>query len=106
MVKIEITLKDEQGKKLKQLPSKEIEIGNYHLDEIEKAVEKLRKEMLPELTRYLVEEGQRQFTEEKKKKVGLNVMVATLSQLRLFMVTSASLYRSILLKEIVVIIFS
>ena len=70
MVKIEITLKDEQGKKLGQLPSKEIEIGSYHLDEIEKSVEKLRKEMLPELTRYLVEEGQRQFTEEKKKKVG------------------------------------
>lgn len=69
MVKIEITLKDEQGKKLRQLPSKEIEIGSYHLDEIEKSVEKLRKEMLPELTRYLVEEGQRQFTEEKKKRM-------------------------------------
>ena len=70
MVKIEITLKDEQGKKLRQLPSREIEIGSYHLDEIEKSVEKLRKEMLPELTRSLLEEGQRQFTEEKKREWG------------------------------------
>ena len=70
MVKIEITLKDEQEKTLRQLPSREIEVGSYRLDEIEKSVEKLRREMLPELTRYLVEEGQRQFTEEKKKRVG------------------------------------
>lgn len=69
MVKIEITIKDEQGKKLKQLPLKEIKIESYRLDEIEKSVEKLRKEMLPELTRCLLEEGQRQFTEEKKKRV-------------------------------------
>ena len=45
MVKIEITLKDEQGKNLRKLPSKEIEIGSYHLDEIEKSVEKLKKEI-------------------------------------------------------------
>ncbi len=70
MVKIEIILKDEQGKRLKQLPSREIEVGSYHLDEIEKSVEKLRREMLPELTRHLIEEGQRQFTEEKKKRMG------------------------------------
>ncbi len=70
MVKIEIILKDEQGKRLKQLPSREIEVGSYHLDEIEKSVEKLRREMLPELTRYLLEEGQREFTEEKKKRMG------------------------------------
>jgi hypothetical protein len=69
MVKLEIILKDEQGNRLKQLRSREIEVGSYHLDEIEKSVEKLRKEMLPELTRHLVEEGQRQFTEEKKKRM-------------------------------------
>jgi hypothetical protein len=70
MVKLEIILKDEQGNRLKQLRSREIEVGSYHLDEIEKSVEKLRKEMLPELTRHLLEEGQRQFTEEKKKRMG------------------------------------
>ena len=70
MVKIEIILKDEQGKKMRQLGSREIEVGSYRLDEIEKSVEKLRTEMLPELTRYLVEEGQREFTEEKKKRMG------------------------------------
>jgi hypothetical protein len=70
MVKIEIILKDEQEKRLRQLPSREIEVGSYRLDEIEKSVEKLRREMLPELTRYLVEEGQREFTEEKKKRMG------------------------------------
>ncbi len=70
MVKIEIILKDEQGNRLRQLPSREIEVGSYRLDEIEKSVEKLRREMLPDLTRYLLEEGQREFTEEKKKRVG------------------------------------
>ena len=70
MGKIEIILKDEQGKKMRQLQPKEIEVGSYHLDEIEKSVEKLRREMLPELTRYLVEEGQREFTKEKKKRMG------------------------------------
>jgi len=67
MVKVEITLKDEQGKQISQLESIDVELGSYRLNEIEIAGEKLKREMLPELSKHLLEKGQREFTEEKKK---------------------------------------
>ena len=41
MIKIEITLKDEQGKQLAQLDSLDLELGARTIDEIERGVEKL-----------------------------------------------------------------
>ena len=38
MVKIKITLEDEQGKQLSQLESFDLKLGNQRLDEIETAV--------------------------------------------------------------------
>ena len=67
MVKIKITLEDEQGKQLSQLESFNLELGNQRLDEIETAVEKFKKKMLPDLSKELLSQAQRQFTLEKKK---------------------------------------
>ncbi len=69
MVKIEIMLKDEQGKQLSQLQSIDLELGTQSLYEIETAVEKLRKKMLPELSKQLLRQAQREFTQEKKKRM-------------------------------------
>ena len=67
MVKIKITLEDEQGKQLSQLESFDLKLGNQRLDEIETAVEKFKKKMLPELSKELLIKAQREFTHEKKK---------------------------------------
>ena len=67
MVKIKITLEDEQGKQLSQLESFNFELGNQRLDEIETAVEKFKKKMLPDLSKELLSQAQREFTLEKKK---------------------------------------
>ena len=66
MVKIEITLKDEQGNPISQLESLELELGNKTIDEIEQAVEKFKKKMLPELSKELMIQAQNEFTQEKK----------------------------------------
>ena len=67
MVKIKITLEDEQGRQLSQLESFNLELGNQRLDEIETAVEKFKKKMLPELSKELLSQAQREFTQEQKK---------------------------------------
>ena len=70
MVKIEITLKDEQGNPISQLESLELELGNKTIDEIEQAVEKFKKKMLPELSKELMIQAQNEFTQEKKTLTG------------------------------------
>ncbi len=67
MAKIEIIIKDEQGKELTRLQSMDLELGSQSLDEIETAVEKLKQKMLPKISSELMSEGQREFTKEKKK---------------------------------------
>ena len=67
MVKIEIIVKDEKGNQLGQLESRELEVVSYRLETIERSVEELKKEMLPEITKCLLEKGQREFREDKKK---------------------------------------
>ncbi len=67
MVKIKITLEDEQGKQLSQLESFNLELGNQQLSEIETAVEKFKKKMLPDLSKELLSQAQREFIQEKKK---------------------------------------
>lgn len=70
MTKISIIVEDEQGKQLAKVQSRKIKLSNYRLNEIEIAVEKFKREMLPDLTRALVERGQEEFTTEKKKRMG------------------------------------
>ena len=67
MAKIEIIIKDEQGKELTRLQSMDLELGSQSLDEIETAVEKLKQKMLPEISSELMSQAQREFTQEKKK---------------------------------------
>ena len=69
MIKIEITLKDEQGKQVAQLESLDLELGARTIDEIERGVEKFKQKMLPEISKELMLQAQRDFTQEKKKKM-------------------------------------
>ena len=68
MIKIEITLKDEQGKQLAQLESLDLELGTRTIEEIERGVEKFKQKMLPEISKELMLQAQRDFTQEKKKR--------------------------------------
>ena len=70
MTKISIIVEDEKGKQLAKVQSRKSKLSNYRLNEIEIAVEKFKREMLPDLTRALVERGQEEFTTEKKKRMG------------------------------------
>ena len=70
MIKIEITLKDEQGKQLSQLEALDLELGARTIEEIERGVEKLKQKMLPEISKELMQMAQRDFTQEKKKRMG------------------------------------
>ena len=70
MIKIEITLKDEQGKQLSQLEALDLELGARTIEEIERGVEKLKQKMLPEISKELMLQAQRDFTQEKKKRMG------------------------------------
>ena len=67
MAKIEIIIKDEQGKELTRLQSINLELGSQSLDEIETAVEKLKQKMLPKISSELLGKAQREFNQEKKK---------------------------------------
>ncbi len=69
MIKIEITLKDEQGKQLSQLEALDLELGARTIDEIERGVEKFKQKMLPEISKELMLQAQKDFTQEKKKKM-------------------------------------
>ena len=55
MTQISIIIEDDQGKQLAKVQSRKIKLKSYRLNEIEIAVENFRKEMLPKLTRALVE---------------------------------------------------
>ena len=70
LIKIEITLKDEQGKQLSQLEALDLELGARTIEEIERGVEKLKQKMLPEISKELMLQAQRDFTQEKKKRMG------------------------------------
>ena len=67
MAKIEIIIKDEEGKELTRLQSIDLELGSQSLDEIETAGEKLKQKILPEISSELLIKAQREFTQEKKK---------------------------------------
>ena len=86
MAKIEIIIKDEQGKELTQLQSLDLELGNQSLAEIEKAVENLKQKMLPEISSELLSKAQREFTEDKKKTQSYCAMARIQSKSRQFMV--------------------
>ena len=67
MVKVEITIKDEDGKELSKLQSMDLQLGSQSLHEIETAVEKLKQKMLPEISSELLSKAQREFSQEKKR---------------------------------------
>ena len=67
MAQIDIIIKDDQGQEITRLQPVNLELGSQSLNEIETAVEELKKKMLPEISSELLSQAQRQFTEDKKK---------------------------------------
>ena len=67
--KVELVIRDEEGKILGQLDSYSLELGKQSLYEIEGAVEDWRQKVLPELTAELLHRAQTQFTLIVKKTV-------------------------------------
>jgi len=67
MPKIEITIKDDEGKRISKVKSVDLELGNNTIYEIEREVEKFKQEMLSEISKELLLQSQKQFTEEEKK---------------------------------------
>ncbi len=67
MVRIKILLENEQGEQLSKVKSLDLELGNKTIYEIEREVEKFKKKMLPEISKELLIQSQRDFNKEKKK---------------------------------------
>jgi hypothetical protein len=60
MAKIKITMEDDHGDQIGEPQEYELEVGRGTLAEIEAAVEKLKRESLPEIERRLLTEAQAQ----------------------------------------------
>ena len=67
MPKIEIILKDDEGKTISKVKSIELELGAETIYEIEREVEKIKKIALPEISKKLMLQAQKKFTKNKKK---------------------------------------
>ena len=65
--RVELVIRDEEGKILCHLDSYSLELGAQSLHEIEGAVENWRQKVLPEVTAELLHSAQAQFTQESKK---------------------------------------
>jgi len=64
--KIEVIIRDEQGKVIGQMAPQPMNLGNQSLDEIEGALEDWRRRALPEIEARLLSAAQSQFVLEKK----------------------------------------
>ena len=67
MVRIRVLIEDQEGNQLSCSQSRDLELGNQTLSEIEIAVEKFKQKMLPEISSQLLAPAQTEFTQEKKK---------------------------------------
>ncbi len=67
MVKIKITIENDEGYPISKLSSLDLELGNNTIYEIEREVEKIKKKMLPEISKQLLLNSQKEFTKEQKK---------------------------------------
>ena len=68
MATIEITIRDESGKVISQDTKNcyHLDVGQQSFYEIEGAVERLRHELLPDVTRELLMRAQQEFITKKK----------------------------------------
>ncbi len=67
--RVELVIRDEEGKIVSQLGSDSMELGAQSLHEIEGAVEDWRQKVLPDVTAELLQSAQTQFTQQSKKTV-------------------------------------
>lgn len=65
--RVELVIRNEEGKILGQLDSYSMELGDQSLHEIEGAVEDRRQKVLPDVTAELLHSAQTQFIQESKK---------------------------------------
>ena len=64
--KIEVIIRDEQGKVIGQLDPETMDLGYQSLHEIEGAVEQWRRRILPDIEAELLSAAQSEFVAEKK----------------------------------------
>lgn len=64
--KIEVIIRDEQGKVIGQLEPETMDLGCQSLHEIEGAVEQWRRRILPDIEAELLSAAQSEFVPEKK----------------------------------------
>ena len=64
--KIEVIIRDEQGKVIGQLEPQPMNLGRQSLHDIEGAVEQWRRTALPDIEAELLSAAQREFVEQKK----------------------------------------
>ncbi len=74
MTSVEIIIKDDQGNEITKLQKLNLELGGKSLAAIEVFVEKLKRKMLPEITKELLGKGQEEFTLSKKKRKLIDAM--------------------------------
>lgn len=63
--RVELVIRDEEGKILSQLGSYSMELGTQSLHEIEGAVEEWRQKVLPDVTAELLHSAQTRFTQRR-----------------------------------------
>ncbi len=68
MVKIKITIENDEGRTISKLKSENLELGNKTIYEIEREVEKIKQKMLPEISKQLMISSQKEFTAQEKKR--------------------------------------
>lgn len=64
--KIEVIIRDEQGKVLRQMEPQTMDLGTQSLHDIEGAVEDWRRQALPDIEAELLKAAQSQFDAQKK----------------------------------------
>ena len=63
----ELVIRDEEGNVVGQLDPYDVSLGNQTLHEIEGAVERWRKQALPDIEAHLLTQAQSRFTQQGKK---------------------------------------
>jgi len=67
MAKIEIVIKDDNGKRIGEQQEYELEVGEGSLAEIEAAVEEFKRKSLPKIEGELLSESQAQLIKKKRR---------------------------------------
>ena len=75
MASIEVIVRDDQGKILRQSVDEDVKLSSLSLRGVESAVERWRHKVLPKVEATLLEAAQQEFTEAQKIKLNFHVCI-------------------------------